>query len=320
MPEGLRMALGVASMGYFPTAGVAGPIPEDERAKVEGDPYSLNVPVSQYMMEQAREYVATQTAAKYVVPKSPNENIMGRISPQFVSPIAKIMSNYDWFFDSPITPPRLDRADLLAKDVWTEQTMPLEKMFSAAINTVSPVDINPMETGFLWRAYTGGLGSSLLSSGDQLLTAIGAQPSRPSVPKDITDVFPAKPFWSREPWGSSSKPVREMYDEWDRVKRVLNSMEHNKKAGDYDRTVDIMREHPEFMAGQILKKGVEELSVFHNARRSILANTNITDEHRADLLMMVDQNITKYAHEMMMAYYKVKRDPAITAQLFANLP
>jgi hypothetical protein len=319
MPEPLRHALGVASMGYFPAAGSSGSVDPSQRAEVEGDPFSLGTPVMEYIMNEARNYVATQTAARYIVPKTADENIIGRIAPQVISPIAKIMGNYDWFYDAPVTPPRLEEANLLPKDVWTEQTMPLERLLSQAINMIMPFELNPIEAGFALRAYTGGLGNQLIVGGDRLLTAIGAQGKRPGLPKDITDAPGVAGFWSREPYGSSSKPVRELYDEWARVERVLNSLEHNMAKPNADRTIEIMREHPEFMPAKILEMGVEKLGTLHKARRAVLGNYNISDEQRADTLMQLDQSITKFAYEIMMAYNKVKRDPGITARLLEGL-
>ena len=320
MPEPIRQALGVASMGYFPAMGSSGTVDPSERAEVEGDPFSVGTQAWEYIRNEAKNYMATQTAARYLIPKTADENVIARLAPQFISPLAKIMGNYDWFYDAPVTPPRLEQANLLPKDVWTEQTMPLERMFSAAINKVLPFELNPIEAGFALRAYTGGLGNQLIVGGDRLLTAIGAQGKRPGVPRDISDAPGIGGFWSREPYGSSSKPVRELYDEWAKVERVLNSLEHNMAKPNAKRTIDIMREHPEWMPAKILETGVEKLATLHKARRSVLSNYNISDEQRADTLMQIDQTITKFAYEIMMAYNKVKRDPSITAGLLEGLP
>jgi hypothetical protein len=86
------------------------------------------------------------------------------------------------------------------------------------------------------------------------------------------------------------------------------------------RVIDIMREHPEFLAARLLEMGVEELAQLHDLLRAVMNSYKLPDEERADLLMQVDQNITKYAHEIMMAYNRIKRDPNITRQLLEGLP
>ena len=319
MPGPLKAALGVASMGYFPAAGVNALAEQPEDGPL-GDPYSIGIPALKYLAQEAREYGATQTLAKYVVPKTPGENIGGRMAPQIASPILKMQGNYDWFFDAPVTPPRLESANMLEKDVWTEQTMPLERIISQAINMISPMKVNPIEAGFLVRAYTGGLGSMLMAGGDQLMTYLGVQPGRPSLPKDASDAPINKAFWSREPWGSNSKPVREMYDAWTNDERVLNSLQHNIQKADAGRVIDIMKEHPEFIPAKLLEKGVAELAQFHKMRRVVMNSYSLPDEERADLLMQIDQNITSYAHQIMMAYNNMKRDPSIAQRLMDGLP
>jgi hypothetical protein len=319
VPAPLRAALGVASMNWFPAAG-SNPLADQDPEGPLGDPHSIGIPALKYLAQQARDYAATQTLAKYVVPKTQDENMMGRVLPQVLSPIAKMQGNYDWFYDAPVTPPRLKKQPLLPKDIWTEQTMPLERIFSQAINMISPMDVNPIEAGFLLRSYTGGLGSMLMSGGDQLLTKLGVQFQRPTTPKDASDFPINKAFWSREPWGSSSKPVREMYDEWNKVEMVLNSLQHNMMKPNAPRVIDIMREHPEFIPGKLLEKGVEELAQFHDMRRIVLNSFQLPDEERADLLMQIDQAITRYAFDIMMAYNRIKRDPSITRRLLEGLP
>ena len=37
-------------------------------------------------------------------------------------------------------------------------------------------------------------------------------------------------------------------------------------------------------------------------------------------MMQIDQNITSYAHQIMMAYNNMKRDPSIAARLMEGIP
>ena len=310
MPASLRTALSMATMSYFPMHGIQPPV--EHAARVEGDPFMKDLPFMSMLAQEGLDYIQTSTMARYISPRKEG-NLLASIAPQFAAPGAIIKANYDPYFDAPVVPPRLASANLEPEDVYTEQTMPLEHMMAKALRMLPGLgQTNPIQAGFLWRRYTGSLGSMLLNQADMLMRETGMAGERPSTPRDATQKNPlVKPFYGRSPVGGNSKPVRELYDEWERVERVLNSMEHNKQLLKAGRLTDIMKDHPEWAAASLIEQAVGDLSAIHKQRRKVLDSYEIEDDVRADRLYELDQGMTQYAYIIMMAYNAMVRDPEL---------
>lgn len=311
-----KLAAG-ASMGNLPMYGVPDPsgMPRVEHG---GDPYARGESPLDYAKRNMSNYLSTNTAARYLMPEDKTlGSIANTAAPQFLSPFTQLATNRDPFFRSPIEPWSLRNAKLLAADRYTEHTSPIEHALSKMI----PWDVSPIEAGHLIRRTTGSLGSMLLAAADATGQATGMFPNRPGVTKDSTDLFLPKAFFSKEPFGSNSEPVREMYRVWDEQERVINSLQHTMKLGTASgmgRAKDIMRDYPEWIIAQVIKAGVEDLSSIHKARSEVKANENIDDDTRTDLLFAYDQYMTQQAHQIMMVYNKLLRDPSIIGNLLGD--
>jgi hypothetical protein len=283
--------------------------------EVGGDPLAKNEHPLDYAKRNFLDYASTNTSARYLIPE---DNSLGSIAntaaPQFAAPFTQLLSNEDPFFRSPIEPWSIRNSKLLAADRFTEHTSPIEM----AISKMIPWDVSPIQAGHLVRRTTGSLGSALLAGADALGRGVGLFDQRPGVPKDATDAYLPQAFFSKEPFGSSSAPVRELYREWDRAEQVLNSMKHNAKLENMHgvgRIKEIMRDYPDWMAYEILKVGVEDLSAIHKARREVRSDLNMPDDERADRLFVYDQYMTQQAYMIMMAYNNMIRNPGIAGSL-----
>jgi len=317
LPDWATQLAAGATMGNLPMFGAPDPagMPRVEHG---GDPMARGEHPLQYAQRNLRDYAATNTAARYFMPQ---DNSLGSLintaAPQFLSPFSNIAVNRDPFFNSPIEPWGLRNKDLLAADRYTEHTSPIEH----AISKMLPWDTSPIEAGHLVRRTTGSLGSMLMAAADELGQGTGMFEERPGVPKDASDNFIRKAFFSKEPFGSSSEPVRELYRIWDEQQKVLNSLKHNrdlKTMRGIDRMKSIMHDHPEWAAATLVKKGVEDLTNLHDKRRKAKADMDMSDEERADLLFTYDQFMTQQAYIIVTAYHNLIRNPSIVGDLIAG--
>jgi len=320
-----KQGMGPAGVGTLAalTMGMSGldeggrPIAVEDR--IDGDPLLKGLPWMDYVRDQLADYASTNSVARYAVPKKPGTAI-AQIMPQILKPVASIEANYDTFFDAPIVPPRLHMAGLHPDDVYTETTSPIERYLAKGINavTLGKLGINPIQAGYLVRAYTGSVGGMVMKWADLGAQSLGIFPERPSHVSDWTDHPGLGGLYGSEPWGSDSAPVRAMYDAWEEDSQILNSMEYAKHAQNADRLVDIMRDHPEFGPALILQDGTKQLSALHKLRRRIRSDDTMTQEERVDLLLQIDQTMTMVAYQAMNAYNAIRNDPSLMAE-FATL-
>jgi len=242
---------------------------------------------------------------------------MATLAPQFAAPIAHINANWDPFFKAPIVPPRYMAGDLQAEDIYTESTSAMERSMSKMYNMIAPdtLGLNPIQMGYLIRRYTGSLGASLMTMSDMGMQDTGMVQPRPSHISDVTDRPGAGGLYGREPFGSNSAPVRELYDRWEMDKKVLGSMEYNEHAGRPERIKDIVKKHPEFLPARLLEQATKNLSGMHKARRAIRADQSLTQEVRVEQLFQIDQAMTTYAYQIMNAYLAMRTDPDLMEQI-----
>jgi len=281
-----------------------------------GDPLLQGTTPFNYLKEQVTEYATTNMVARYAMPTK--ENTLGAtLAPQFIAPLLHINANWDPFFKAPIVPPRFMTGELQPQDIYTESTTPMERSLSKMLNHLTPeaLNINPIQMGYLIRRYTGSLGAGLMTTADMGMQDLGLIPERPSHISDITDRPGAGGLYGREPFGSNSAPVRELYDQWEMDKKVLGSMQYNQAAMRPERIRDIVHKHPEFVPAQLLETATKQLSAMHKARRAIRADESLTQETRVDQLFQLDQAMTTYAYQIMNAYLAMRTDPDLMMQI-----
>jgi len=317
MPGWLTGAVGMGALGNFPLAGF--PEPTGERMEVGGDPLIKDQPALEYAQENLMDYLATNTAARYLMPEDGTlGSIMNTAAPQFAAPFQHLLSNRDPYFRSPIEPPGMANKNLLAADRFTEHTSPIEHFISKMI----PWETSPIQAGHMIRRTTGSLGSALLAGSDALGRATGVFDERPGVPKDATDIHGPGAFFGKEPFGSNSSPVRELYQLWDKNEQVWNSLKHNfdldTKSG-AARGSEIMQAYPDWAAAEILKVAVEDMSALHKERREVKSDMDIPDEQRAAILFEIDQYMTQQAYLALEAYNSIIRNPGLAESIINEL-
>jgi endonuclease YncB( thermonuclease family) len=313
MGQGLLSTLGALTMGMSGLDTGGPPIPIEDR--IDGDPLLKDLPWMDYVKDQVADYATTNTVARYFVPQKPG-TFVAQIAPHAIKPLASIAENWDTFFNAPITPPRMQMAGMENEDIYTETTSPIERLASRLLNgtpLLNKLDVNPIEAGYLIRAYSGSVGSMAIKWADMGAQALGIFPERPSHVSDWTDHPGLGGLYGSEPWGSNSAPVRALYEEWEKVSKTINSLEYAKHAQNRDRLIDIMQSHPELAPAKILQQATSELAEFHKLRRRKRSDETLTKEERVDVLMQIDQLMTLKAYQYMNAYNKIRRSPSLMA-------
>ena len=268
-----------------------------------------------YAVRNVAQYMQGNTAARYLMPSSGRiGDVLNSAAPQFAAPLSHVGSNTDPFFDSPIEPPGLHSQNLMAADRFTEHTTPIEHFIAKMI----PWETSPIQAGHLVRRTTGSLGSTLLAGADALGRATGVFDERPGVPKDVTDAPGVGAFYGKEPFGSNSAPVRELYKLWDENEQIINSMKHNYDLNNRmgaARMKRIVDQYPDWIHAEILEQSVQDLSALHKQRREAKSDLTLTDEHRAAILFEIDQYMTQQSYLALELYNKLVRNPGLTESI-----
>jgi endonuclease YncB( thermonuclease family) len=286
IPPAIRGAMSIASMGYLPSA-QTGQVGE----RNQGDWRLAGQPGWEYTGQELRDYAATNTALRYGIPRQRDiQGFMAAISPQPIAPLFQAGARYDPFYDTRIVPPSLEAREMMAEDVYTESTSPIERALSSGLNKLLPWDINPIEAGYVVRRYTGSLGAMLLSALDATGQSTGMFPKRPEGAKDFSDRYAMRAFYSKEPFGSNSESVRQVYNIWREGKKLINSMGYAENVtGDVERMMEIIDKHPELLPTMLIQDAVKSMGEIYDERAEIRTATDISEESRADMLFQYDQ-------------------------------
>ena len=309
IPPAIQGLMSVASMGYLPSA-QSGQVGErnqgDWRLKGQGG--------VEYAQQELGNYAATNTALRYIMPRQKDiKGAAAAIAPQFMAPPLQAAMGYDPFYDTRIVPPSLEARELEPEDVYTESTSPIERALSAGLNKMLPWDVNPIQAGYIARRYTGSVGAMLLAGLDATGQATGMFPQRPEGERDFSDKYIMRAFYSKEPFGSNSESVRQIYDIWRDSKRLLNSLGYaTKVTGDMDRIGQIIDEHPELLPTMIIQDAVKSMGEIYDMRAKARTAEGMDDAMRADALFQYDQLLTTYAQTYLRAYYEALRNPGLS--------
>jgi len=304
-----------AAMGNLPMAATG----ELGERVDNGNPKYRQVPGGEYGWEQFSDYLSTDTAARYFHPR--RKDLKGRLTsaaPQVVAPLVQAGMGYDPFFDRSIGSPSDELNPRLPEDMGNELSSPLERALANGLNTVFRTNMTPQQASHLYRRYTSSIGTMVMNGFNRFGEETGVFKERPGVAKDFTEKFATRAFHSREPYGSNSDSVRQLYDTWGEDKKVLNSLDWAMENGKPRRLMEIMHDHPEFVPAAILQDAMGDMSAFYDLRDEMRVMDGITDEERGDYLLQIDQSMTMYAHEIMRVYWQLKRNPDLVFDLLGE--
>ena len=225
--------------------------------------------------------------------------------PQAALPIVENMSNHSFFLNRPIVPRG-------------RETAPAEMQYSgrtseAAKALGSWVNYPPAKIDNIFRAYTGGIGTTLVDLLDEPLKAIGATPNISSPSRDLSDIPILRSFVVRDPTGSSSESVNRFYDMLEKFEKMEFAIREFQALGDQRRMNDYADKHPEagFWANKDTRSGISSrtaqglrkiasmMSEVRHQQRLIYNSRDLTPQQKRQAIKETNQALTDIARKAL---------------------
>lgn len=203
------------------------------------------------------------------------------ITPQLVKPVVEIATNYSFFYQGPIVPGELQRAD--AKYQVNEGTSEIAKW-------AGYFGLSPILTDYFIRAYTGIAGAMVLDATDALL-----DPSRAEKP--LYKWAGPKIFLTDQSgrgYKSEFYKFREMVDE---VTNTVNLFERQGRVEDLEKYLTEEKMNLYQFKGTVARIE-KELSSMRNYRKQIMADKDLTSEEKRAII----EEVQRDEAELLKAY------------------
>lgn len=224
-------------------------------------------------------------------------------SPDILRPLLELGMNRSAFFDRPIMSERYKR--LPPAERKSDRTTNIAKAI-AGIGNAAGMGIAPIAVDHLIAGY----GSSL-GRGAAELTGYERLNKMPKTMEEdgIFKFWGPRRFLSGLPVGFSSQPVQDFYNFADMVDESAAGL---KIQSTRRRRDNYLAAHPEALYGDVTNKVRQKLRDLSNARRTVFDAEDMDSEEREEMLLNIDQEVTRYTGLVMEQLYEaIQIDKAI---------
>jgi hypothetical protein len=242
--------------------------------------------------ERIMEYIDTQNPKLFdqLAADVANGATPGFI-PTALLPIIENISNYSFFANRPIVPEGKEKLPPEAQA--GNFTSELAKLMGEALK------YSPSKMDNLIQGYSGGLGRYTVNLIDRVLIGTGISTPPPKPAPALEDLPIIKAFMVREPAGTASESVNEIYNMSDRIGGQVTYVKKLIEAGETDKAKAYIKDHPEIVTVGIVNTTVSSFSDINRVRDQIINSKTLSPAVKQQKIKALDQLETNLAQKAL---------------------
>jgi len=263
----------------------------------------------QWIAEHDPDFKAWMEQAERIPTGSPFEQYLENLFeqlipgnlPPWLGPFLEVQSGYDFFLDREIVPESEQRllAEFQAGPRQGETVRLLGKY-----RKMSPRKIENIISG-----TTGGLGKSVLTTADRILSLFGAEgPEEVRHPSTIIPLIGPMLRTLNQPEPTlNSKPVERFYRTWLEVGATVATIRNLESKGQFDKASILTQvATPEVLIYDFFQQTSQDMSAFRQRIREVMRNEQWTREQREETVLQLGRTYRLLAATAVLTYNHLK--------------
>lgn len=211
--------------------------------------------------------------------------------PTVLIPIIENITNYSFFSDRPIV--SRGKEGLPKEQQYGPYTTEVSKILGEALN-YSPAKIDNLVAG-----YGGGIGKYAVEGLDKILIGTGISNPAPKPAKTFEELAVLKAFLIKEPVGTSSESVNQVYNKYSQANSELTYIKQLIKEGNEEEAVVYAKEHPTSINAIILGGAVDTFSTLNKSIDLIRKAEKMEAKEKTDKILQIQRLQTEIAQKAL---------------------
>lgn len=211
--------------------------------------------------------------------------------PTALIPVIENITNYSFFLDRPIV--NRGKENLPPEQQFGPYTTEVSKLLGEALH-YSPAKIDNLVAG-----YGGGIGKYASEGLDKILLGTGIVVEPPKPAKKFEELPVIKAFLIREPIGTGSESVNQVYNKYATTNAELTYVKQLVKDNKTDEALEYVKKHPDSIDAITLTAVVDTFSTMNKAVDLIRQSDKMTPQEKTDRIDQIGRLQTELAQKAL---------------------
>ena len=221
----------------------------------------------------------------------------GFLPTAFIAPL-EVATNHSLFLDRPIVSEgQTDLPPGMQYGIYTKQS---------AIKIGQALGVSPKKVEHFIRGTTGTAGVLALDTADEMMRSLGIAPPVPY--RTGADIPMLRAFTAREPIGSGSESVNDLYKLYGRAKTGQAALSEVRNLSRAEEALTYLPEYPEIKWMPLLKSAVNDIGILRKTRNAIYM-MDMDKETKYNLITAIEERMTtRAAPTVRIIQYLLEQD------------